>query len=241
MNSQFWLYNPSILLKKEKMFELWPKNDVSLAEKLNAVSRSIIVLTTLGYFSTRSLNIVVSGIITLIIIVALYKNKSCASKNIKEQFKNLSISELKKTLTNPENKNPYMNFMMTDYVDNPNKSPAMPLYDKEVKKEVDNEVFKNLDPRLFKDLGDMMEYDTFSRNFHTMPNTTNPNDQEAFAKFCYGTMTSCKEDTLECYKTLSSCKENNYFCKESYNEQMKRAGSEDSKDDKDEKDESKDE
>ena len=36
MNSQFWLYNPSILLKKEKMFDLWPKNNVSLAEKLNA-------------------------------------------------------------------------------------------------------------------------------------------------------------------------------------------------------------
>tara|TARA_Y100001936_G_C15906199_1_gene575994 strand:- start:188 stop:919 length:732 start_codon:yes stop_codon:yes gene_type:complete len=224
MNSQFWLYNPSILLKKEKMFELWPKNNVSLAEKLNAVSRSIIVLTTLGYFSTRSLNIVVSGVITLIIIVALYKNKSVINKkNIKEQFKNLDINTLKKNLTNPKQKNPYMNFMMTDYIDEPNKTPALPLYNEEVKKQVDDEVFKNLDPRLFKDLGDMMEYDTFARNFHTMPNTTNPNDQEAFVKFCYGDMKSCKEDSLECYKVLDECKENNYFCKESYAEQMKRA------------------
>ena len=104
--------------------------------------------------------------------------------------------------------NPYMNFMMNDYTDNPNKSPALPVYNEEVKKNVDKEVFKNfknLDPRLFKDLGDMMEYDNFSRNFHTMPNTTNPNDQGAFAKFCYGDMKSCKEDTLECYKMLDEC------------------------------------
>ena len=49
MNNKFWLYDPSILLKKEKMLELWPNSKLSMAEKLNAVSRSIIVLTTLGY------------------------------------------------------------------------------------------------------------------------------------------------------------------------------------------------
>jgi hypothetical protein len=224
MNSQFWLYNPEILLKKEKMFDFWPKNNVSLAEKLNSVTRSIIILTSLGYFSTHSLNIVISGVITLIVIVALYKSKSKNNKNIREQFKNLDINNLKKTLTNPQKKNPYMNFMMTDYIDNPNKTAALPLYNEEVKKQVDDTVFNNLDPRLFKDLGDMMEYDNFSRNFHTLPITTNPNNQESFAKFCYGDMKSCKEDSLECYKTLGECKANNYFCKESYNEQMKKVG-----------------
>ena len=31
------------------------------------------------------------------------------------------------------------------------------------------------------------------RQFHTMPNTKIPNDQNAFAKFCYGDMKSCKD------------------------------------------------
>ena len=57
-------------------------------------------------------------------------------------------------------------------------------------------------------------YDTFSRNFHTMPSTTNPNDQRAFAEFCYGNMKSCKEG--DCYDLITSCEENNYLCKPSY-------------------------
>ena len=43
-----------------------------------------------------------------------------------------------------------------------------------------------------------------------MPNTTNPNDQKAFAKFCYGDMKSCKEDACEGF--MKSCKENNFLC-----------------------------
>lgn len=222
MDNKFWLYDPSILLKKEKMFDFWPKNNLSLAEKLNAVSRSIIILTTLGYLSTKSFNIIISGLVTLVVIVALYKTKS-NSKNekIKEGFDKLNILKLAKTLTKPKTDNPYMNFMMNDYVDEPNKKPALPLFNKKVKKIVDKTVIGNLDPRLFRDLGDSMDYDAFSRNFHTMPNTTNPNDQKAFAEFCYGNMKSCKEDNKACFNAVSGCKENNYLCKEGYKESEK--------------------
>ena len=55
MNNDFWLENPSILLEKNKIFEIWPKEHYNMAEKLNAITRSIIVLTTLGYLSTKSL------------------------------------------------------------------------------------------------------------------------------------------------------------------------------------------
>ena len=39
------------------------------------------------------------------------------------------------------------------------------------------------------------------RNFHSMPNTTIPNGQKAFAEFCYGNMPSCKDgDNEQCSK-----------------------------------------
>ena len=39
------------------------------------------------------------------------------------------------------------------------------------------------------------------RNFYSMPNTSVPNAQEEFAKFCYGDMKSCKDgDSLACLK-----------------------------------------
>ena len=242
MNNDFWLENPSILLEKNKIFEFWPKEHYNMAEKLNAITRSIIVLTTLGYLSTKSFNILVSGIVTLVVIVALYKTKANEAKfkeglrsmnSLKEDiektnaFKESSdkeasrnLSKMAALLTKPSSDNPYMNYMMTDYIDKPNKKPALPLFNNKVKRQTDKAAIKNLDSRLFRNLGDAMDYDTFSRNFHTMPNTTNPNDQRAFAEFCYGNMRSCKEG--DCFVTSSSCNENNYLCLESYKDKKKK-------------------
>ena len=221
MNSKFWLYDPSILLKKEEMFEFWPHQKQTMSEKLNAITRSILVLTTLGYLSTKSINILISGIVTLVVIVALFKTKEQEGFDFEERIKkadkelnNLNINKLSEKLTNPTKQNPYMNHMLTDYVSNPEKPPALPVFNSKVKKSVDNAVFDGLDPRLFRTLGDAMEYDSFARNFYTMPVTTNPSDQKAFAEFCYGNMKSCKEGDCSIY--TSSCEENNYLCKPSY-------------------------
>ena len=35
------------------------------------------------------------------------------------------------------------------------------------------------------------------RNFYSMPNTQIPNNQKAFAEFCVGDMTSCKEGNID--------------------------------------------
>jgi hypothetical protein len=224
MSSNFWLYDPSILLKKEEMLDFWPHEKQSLAKKLNSVTRSILILTTLGYLSTKSFNILISGIITLVVIVALYKTKSQENfdlnkrtKNASKELNNLNINELAKTLTKPTNDNPYMNYMPMDYLDNPNKKPALPLFNNKVKKLSDDAAFSHLDPRLLNSLGDAMEYDIFARNFYTMPSTTNPGDQKAFAEFCYGNMKSCKEG--DCFGFVKSCKENNYLCKPSYDQE----------------------
>ena len=224
MNSKFWLYDPSILLKKEEMFEFWPHQKQTMSGKLNAVTRSILVLTTLGYLSTKSINILISGIVTLVVIVALFKTKEqegfdfeTRTKNADKELNNININELAKKLTNPTKKNPYMNHMMTDYTNNPDKPPALPIFNSKVKESVDNAVFDGLDPRLFRTLGDAIEYDTFARNFHTLPVTTNPSDQKAFAEFCYGNMKSCKEG--DCFGYINSCDENNYLCKPSYLEE----------------------
>ena len=221
MSSKFWLYDPSILLKKEEMFNFWPNDKQSMDEKLNSVTRSILVLTTLGYLSTKSFNILVSGIVTLVVVVALYKTKSQENFDLGERTKKasevlnkLNIEELSKKLTKPTIDNPFMNYMHMDNLNNPNKPPALPLYNNKVKKLADDAAFSHLDPRLLNTLGDAMEYDAFARNFHTMPVTTNPGDQKAFAEFCYGNMKSCKEG--DCFGFIKTCEENNHACKPSY-------------------------
>ena len=52
---------------------------------------------------------------------------------------------------------------------------------------------KNIDKRLFKDLGDSLGFDRSMIAFNSTANTQIPNDQEGFAKFCYGDMKSGKD------------------------------------------------
>ena len=47
--------------------------------------------------------------------------------------------------------------------------------------------------KLFSDMGSNFEFEQSLRPFHSTPSTTIPNDQGAFAEFCYGSMISCKE------------------------------------------------
>lgn len=68
----FWLSNPTVLLHKDHISELWPKTGTSLETKLNAGSRFIIVLSILGYLVTMNISFIIIGFITLAIIAVLY-------------------------------------------------------------------------------------------------------------------------------------------------------------------------
>ena len=205
MQSVFWLNNPLMLVDKNHITELWPKKNNSLEEKLNAMSRFIIVLSLLGYLISGSAKVLVSGIVTLAIIVLLYLSRS-KKKTIdiddlkKEGFANREVyNSVKNNFTNPTKENPLMNVLMNEYDDNPQRKAAAPSFNKEVDTNINESVKKNLiedqgvDERLFQDLGDNFIFDQSMRNFYTTANTRIPNDQKSFAEYCYGTMVSCKE------------------------------------------------
>jgi len=101
-----------------------------------------------------------------------------------------------------------MNVMMDDYKYNNKKKPAAPSYNEAVGRNINKTAIKpdllnslvNND-KLYRNLGDNLTFEHNMRSFHTMPNTTIPNDQRKFAEFCYGNMSSCKEgDTIQCSK-----------------------------------------
>lgn len=205
---KFWLDNPNILLNRNYITEIFPNKSFSLAQKLNAITRLIIVMTVLGYLFTRSIKILVSAAITLVILVILYKTKSK-----KEDFSNFGKQDLeyykkekktdnyiKDTFTTPTKKNPAMNVLLDEYKYNVKRPPAAPIYNEQIKKEV-NENAKNENKKLYRNLGDNILYENSMHNFYTMPNTKIPNNQKDFALFCYGNMPSCKEgDSLQCTK-----------------------------------------
>jgi hypothetical protein len=103
-----------------------------------------------------------------------------------------------------------MNVLLTDIQDRPSRPAAEPAFNPKVERDInqsaqtfvvndlagDNGNSTDLDDRLFRDLGDNYEFSNSMRNYFATPNTRIPNDQHAFAEFCYGSMVSCKEGNM---------------------------------------------
>ena len=215
-SSPFWLNEPTILLRNGQIGELWPVPSMSSNEKLNAITRLVIILSFLGFLITKNVRVIVTGVVTLIAIVILhYIQRGNEARNklktaAKEGFSNLPSTVLNKmNFTRPKESNPAMNVMLPEINDNPKRPEAAPAFNRTVTKEM-NEKTKdfvintfddktNIDKRLFKDLGDSWEFEQSMRTWNATPNTQIPNDQKAFAEYCYGDMISCKEgNALAC-------------------------------------------
>lgn len=209
MTTTFWFNDPSVLLNKQKIFKLWPHSSMKQEEKLNTITKLVILLTSLGYFLTNSNNILFSGIFTIVAIVIFYKTTTKSNmpelieKLDKEGFTGVeTFEELKENFDEPTSKNPLQN--MEPVKDNTEKKPAAPSFNSiiddkinEVAKKQIEEIhsdFPDMNKKLFRDLGEHENFQNSMRPFYSMPNTRLPNDQKSFTDYCYGDMHSKKED-----------------------------------------------
>tara|TARA_B100001057_G_C22826802_1_gene941769 strand:- start:1611 stop:2285 length:675 start_codon:yes stop_codon:yes gene_type:complete len=215
----FWFNDPFVLFNKNKIFDIWPSNSQDLDDKLNSVTRLIILLTLFGTAITRNLKIVITSLITLVILVIIYKSKKINSikklLNTKESFitkQNSDDTTDKPELTKPTVKNPLMNVLLPEIKYNPKRPAAEPSFDPTVEKNITNKTSDiGIDPKLFLDLGDNINFerefslDQSMQRFYTTANSKVGNDQNAFAEFCYGKMPSCKEgDSIQCLKNANN-------------------------------------
>ena len=204
MDNVFWVNNPNVLVTS---FSIWPMPHMNKNDKFNAISRLILIITLLGVFLTKSVNLLITGIITLAVIAFLYYAKD-KKADVKENFTNACKGPLYKSVPD----NPLGNVQLPEIQFNPTRDKAPLAATKKQEKTINqntkemiiNTSFKDdpeLGKKLFKDLGDEINFDRSMLNFHTMANTTIPNDQKGFAEFCYGDMPSCKEGSaLACEK-----------------------------------------
>jgi len=228
----FWSENPNVLFQREYSMEFFPIDSMAYEQKLNAITRTVIILTILGFFISQSVRILtVSGFtIFAIFILHYYKQKemvkdeqiSVSLENV-EGFQNATMDYLSEKgikplnsdlFDQPDSSNPFSNVLMSDYEHNPEKKPARPAFNSNVKDEIlkqAKQLVVDVNPgqpdiadKLFKDLGEELVFEQSLRQFNSNPNTTIPNDQGAFADFCYGSMVSCKEgNPFACARNLS--------------------------------------
>jgi hypothetical protein len=180
----FWIHDYTVLFKKEHL-QMWPQESMSVSEKLNTITRIVIVMTILGFAVTQSLNIVWAGLFTIIAIVLYERGLSG-----KELFGQLSTPTTKPTATNP-----LMNVLLPELNGNPNRAPAEAYNETTETKIMDSVKTLLHDPRIYAGRTNEMELEYSMRNFYTTASTTIPNDQKGFSEFCYGNMSSRKDGT----------------------------------------------
>lgn len=235
----FWSDDPNILFHKDYIFEFYPVETMTYEQKLNAVSRSVIILSIIAFVLSRNTRIIIISAITLFAVFILYfyqekeKSKMKTKKQVQglmdkngladEGFANAGLDYLKQqnagrmptdVFVAPTQSNPFGNVLMSDYDYNPDKKPAPPSYNQNVNNDILKQAKKfvvdanpdqpDIADKLFKDLGDQYVFEQSLRPFNSTASTTIPNDQGAFAEFCYGSMVSCKEgNAFACARNLS--------------------------------------
>ena len=224
MTTQFWTDNPTILFQNDQLIELWPTNSMCYKQKLNAITRLVILLSVLGYILTGALRVLVVGTLTLAGIYVLYTMRRKEGFEVKrEPTKDEDRGKNKRnvTLLNPvtldevlrtefkegTKKNPFSNVLLTQIGDEPERKAAPPSFNvevdgditKNVKRAVQmlNPTIKNTNKRLFGDLWQQFQLDQSNRAFYSTANTRVTSDQGAYAQFLYGNMPSGKESTPE--------------------------------------------
>ena len=216
VSNTFWLNNPAILFDKNAITELWPLESMTREQKINAITRLVIILTLIGFLFLNNIKILVTGIIAILILLFTYYilNKNTNLNKVKETFSNEDIyKKVKHNFTNPSVINPVMNILLPEIQDNPNRLEAAPSYNNAVKNSINEETKnfivgnfennENIKKNLFDDQGDNFEFEQSMRQFYTTANSRVPNNQSEFARFCYGNMASCKDGDVEmCLKSV---------------------------------------
>ena len=223
----FWTENPNVLFQSEYLFEFFPVESMTYSQKINAISRVVLLVGILLLIWTRNPNVILVAAATLGSIALVYfhhtsRNKGSADASSREGDKesfqtspgNLATYTLEqeKIQLNPNlfdqstPNNPFSNVLLTDYEYNPQKKPAPASYNEEKRVDILSQAkafVQTANPdqpeiaeKLFKDLGEELQFEQSMRPFYSNPATTVPNDQQAFADFCYGSMISCKEGNM---------------------------------------------
>jgi len=154
--TDFWGNDVKILFERPYIYEVIPLPEMSYNEKINALSRGVILLSIIGFLWSFSITYLLMGVIALVCIYFyMLKERKEGFGGIKEKVKSDVKTRLGEKTTiysnyNPENfdepidipidtflkeeyyptkeNNPLGNILLTDYKDDPNRKPAPPSF-----------------------------------------------------------------------------------------------------------------
>ena len=205
----FWLYDYSILYHKDRLVEFVPTNLMTLIEKLNAIVRLSWYLGLLMALVYKNGNFLLMGFAGMAISYFLYQNTTQKGGNGNDLGWSAVSDDSLPTLHDdngfkyqpPSEHNPFMNVLLTDYVDNPTRVPAGDVQDPKVREGME----KHFNHNLYRDASDIWGKNNSQRQYYSNPSTTIPNDQHAFMHWCWDVPYVCKDgDMSACLHTSTA-------------------------------------
>lgn len=191
-----WFKNMRVLFRADRVTEFFPHKMQTMDERMNSIVRLGIYSSILLVVYKRDWRYLIGILAVFVISYIIHKSYK------KEKFTSEKIQEEDATDekdVRPTVNNPFMNTMMTDYTENPDKKSAPDYYqDTKVAEDIKSTIEDKFNYNLYKSLDDVYDKNNSQRQFYTTPNTKIPSDQDEYLKFLYGNMNSCKTDGGNC-------------------------------------------
>ena len=188
MGDPLWVTNITILIDTDKFVEFFPTSEMTQNEKLNAITRFSIYASILMFLYNRNMNSFFFALITMTIIFLLsHANKQEIDI---EPFQKMVELEEETKCVEPTKDNPFMNVLLTDYEENPNRAEACSTYNSP---KTEKKMMSEFDYNLYKDVSNIFNRNNSQRQFYTNPATSIPNRQGDFANWLYNRPKTCKE------------------------------------------------
>lgn len=174
MGDQIWFKNPSVLFASDTWSKFVPTNEMTTAEALNSAVRFSTYFSVLLFLSTGISGYVMAIPIVMVSTILLFN--LFPNGKVLESFITKTKNAGKYTM--PTKENPFMNVLLTEIADEPDREDAAPTNRRDVKAEIQKAFQKTSD--LYMDTTDLFDQTQAMRTFHTLQSAKVPNDLDGF-------------------------------------------------------------
>lgn len=192
-----WYKEPvEFLTNVDNIVKFIPDAKMTLVEQLNAAFRFALYFSVVVALIKQDVRVLFFAVFVALftILVTYTEDQKHSKREGLMQELNVKYDRQKQPCLAPSKDNPYMNVLISDYKQFPNRPKACNIANKHVKKAINDFASDHM----YKDVDDVFNRNASERQFFTNPITTIPNTQSEFAHWLYNNGTTCKEKSVAC-------------------------------------------
>ena len=189
---KIWYKDLNNFINEKNVDKFFPSQSMSFEEKLNSIMRLSVYFSLVLLVIKKDVNVFFIPIFVGIFTWFIYHGEQRKLKNEEYFLSKMNLYKdprSSKLCYKPTPENPFMNVLMSDYTQQPNRPQACSVTKTPIKRLAQ----KYFDRNLYRDVSDIYQKNASDRNFYTTPSTTIPNAQDDFLKFAYPLRKTCKE------------------------------------------------